>query len=157
MTLYTGLFRLSPPGEETKRLLAALFLKENKYLLIDEPTNHLDSEGRKKDFLLVSHDRAFLDACIDHVIAFEKEQIVIVKGNYSSYAENRKNREENQKAENRKLEKEISRLEEASKQTQNWSDKVEQSKNGTRNSGLRPDKGYIGHKAATEILSLQEA
>ena len=154
--LYRPFSTLSP-GEETKCLLAALFLNENKYLLIDEPTNHLDSEGRKsvseylrrkKGFLLVSHDRTFLDACIDHVIAFEKEQIVIVKGNYSSYAENRKNREENKKSENRKLEKEISRLEEASKQTQNWSDKVEQNKNGARNSGLRPDKGYIGHKAA---------
>ena len=154
--LYRPFSTLSP-GEQTKCLLAALFLHEDKYLLIDEPTNHLDSEGRKsvsnylrrkKGFLLVSHDRAFLDACIDHVLTFEKEQILIVKGNYSTYAENRRNREENQKAENRKLEKEISRLKKASKQTQNWSDKVEQSKNGTRNSGLRPDKGYIGHKAA---------
>lgn len=154
--LYRPFSTLSP-GEETKCLLAALFLNEGKYLLIDEPTNHLDSEGRKsvseylrrkKGFLLVSHDRIFLDSCIDHVLAFEKEQILVVKGNYTSYYENRRNREENQKATNRKLEKEISRLQEASRKTQNWSDKVEQSKNGTRNSGLRPDKGYIGHKAA---------
>ena len=57
-------------GERTKALLAALFLKENSFLLIDEPTNHLDAEARKavcsyfnrkKGFILVSHDRAFLD------------------------------------------------------------------------------------------------
>ena len=34
-------------GEQTKALLAALFLKENSFLLIDEPTNHLDTLGRK--------------------------------------------------------------------------------------------------------------
>lgn len=137
--------------------MAALFLHPGAYLLIDEPTNHLDREGRrsvsayrkrKRGFLLVSHDRAFLDSCIDHVPAFEKERILVVKGNYSSYAENRKNREEKQKAENERLKKEISRLEEAARQNRGWSDQIERSKNGTRNSGLRPDKGYIGHKAA---------
>ena len=56
-------------GEQTKLMLAVLFLKENNFLLIDEPTNHLDIQGRelvsrylksKKGFILVSHDRAFL-------------------------------------------------------------------------------------------------
>jgi lincosamide and streptogramin A transport system ATP-binding/permease protein len=35
-------------GEQTKVLLAALFFKENSFLLIDEPTNHLDMNARKK-------------------------------------------------------------------------------------------------------------
>lgn len=34
-------------GEQTKVLLAALFLGANRFLLIDEPTNHLDMEARK--------------------------------------------------------------------------------------------------------------
>ena len=68
-------------GEQTKVLLAALFLKENSFLLIDEPTNHLDIEGReqvaaylksKKGFILVSHDRMFLDACDDHILSINK-------------------------------------------------------------------------------------
>ena len=55
-------------GEQTKVLLAALFLNDGRFLLIDEPTNHLDAKGRaivsaylrrKKGFLLVSHDRCF--------------------------------------------------------------------------------------------------
>ena len=59
-------------GERTKVLLAALFLNEGHFLLIDEPTNHLDTKARelvsaylkrKKGFILVSHDRMFLDAC----------------------------------------------------------------------------------------------
>ena len=57
-------------GERTKVLLSILFIRENSFLLIDEPTNHLDIEARgtlaqylksKKGFILVSHDRAFLD------------------------------------------------------------------------------------------------
>ena len=35
-------------GERTKLLLAALFAKENAFLLIDEPTNHLDETGRRQ-------------------------------------------------------------------------------------------------------------
>ena len=72
-------------------LLAALFLKENSFLLIDEPTNHLDMEGgalvsrylnTKQGFILVSHDRAFLDACIDHTLSINKTNIVVQKGNF---------------------------------------------------------------------------
>lgn len=51
-------------------------------------------------------------------------------------------------AQNARHKKEISRLEEASKRASAWSDKVEKSKKGTLNSGLRPDRGYIGHKSA---------
>jgi len=70
--LYRPFYTLSN-GEQTKVLLAAFFLKENNFLLIDEPTNHLDLNGRrivsdylklKKGFILVSHDRSFLDNCI---------------------------------------------------------------------------------------------
>lgn len=45
--LYRQFYTLSK-GEQTKALLAAMFLKENSFLLIDEPTNHLDAEARKK-------------------------------------------------------------------------------------------------------------
>ena len=48
---YTSLETLSL-GERTKVLMAALFLKEDGFLLIDEPTNHLDRDGRKKRFRL---------------------------------------------------------------------------------------------------------
>lgn len=68
-------------GEQTKVLLAALFLNEGDFLLIDEPTNHLDARARelvsaylqkKKGFLLVSHDRAFREAVATEVIRLEK-------------------------------------------------------------------------------------
>lgn len=144
-------------GEQTKALLAALFLKENSFLLIDEPTNHLDVHARKlvsdylrtkRGFILVSHDRAFLDNCIDHVLSINRADIDIQKGNFSDWQENKRREDEFELAENDKLKKDIKRLSEAAKRTSDWSDAVEKTKNGTRVGGLRPDKGYIGHKAA---------
>ena len=144
-------------GEQTKVLLAALFLKENEYLLIDEPTNHLDQEARmivsqylkqKKSFILVSHDRAFLDNCIDHILAINKTNIEIQAGTFSSWYQNKRNQDHLELATNTKLKKDIHRLQQAAKRTANWSDKVEATKKGTKIAGLRPDRGYIGHKAA---------
>lgn len=144
-------------GEQTKVLLAALFLKENRFLLIDEPTNHLDIMARetvgsylntKKGFILISHDRAFLDNCIDHIMSINKTGIEIQKGNFSSWWYNKELQDSFELAENDKLKKDIKRLETASRRTSDWSDKIEKTKTGTKNSGLKPDKGYIGHKSA---------
>ena len=144
-------------GEQTKVLLATLFLKENSFLLIDEPTNHLDMIARKivsdylsskQGFILVSHDRAFLDNCVDHILSINKTNIEIQKGNFSSWWENKKMQDNFELVENEKLRKDITRLSSAAKRTSDWSDKVEKTKLGTKDSGLRPDRGYIGHKSA---------
>ncbi|MCZ8513948.1 Lsa family ABC-F type ribosomal protection protein [Paenibacillus filicis] len=144
-------------GEQTKVLLAALFLKENSFLLIDEPTNHLDMNARKlvsdylnakSGFILVSHDRSFLDNCVDHILSINKTNIEIQKGNFSDWWENKQRQDHFELTENEKLKKDIKRLSDAAKRTSNWSHEVEKTKNGTRNSGSKVDKGYIGHKAA---------
>ncbi|KWX79301.1 glycosyl transferase family 1 [Paenibacillus riograndensis] len=144
-------------GEQTKVLLAALFIKENSFLLIDEPTNHLDMHARtlvseylntKSGYILVSHDRSFLDHCVDHILSINKTNIEIQKGNFSSWWENKRRQDNFELAQNEKLRKDIKRLSDSSKRTGNWSHEVEKSKNGTRNSGSKVDKGYIGHKAA---------
>ncbi|OAS16522.1 Lsa family ABC-F type ribosomal protection protein [Paenibacillus oryzisoli] len=144
-------------GEQTKVLLAALFLKENSFLLIDEPTNHLDMDARKlvsdylntkNGYILVSHDRAFLDNCVDHILSINLTNIEIQKGNFSDWWENKQRQDHYELAENEKLRKDIKRLSDAAKRTSNWSHEVEKTKNGTRNSGSKVDKGYIGHKAA---------
>lgn len=150
-------FRTLSNGERTKILLAALFLKENSFLLIDEPTNHLDLEARaavsaylnrKRGFILVSHDRAFLDGCVDHILSINRADIEVQKGNFSSWWRNRQLQDESERAENERLKKDIGRMQEAARRASGWSDAVEKTKRGVRNSGLRPDRGYIGHKAA---------
>lgn len=144
-------------GERTKSLLAALFAGPGKFLLIDEPTNHLDQEARvkvreylqkKKGFILVSHDRELLDACIDHVLSINRNNIEVQQGNFSTWWENKQRQDAAEFAENRKLHREISRLADAAKRSADWADKVEDSKNGVRNSGSKIDKGYVGHKSA---------
>ena len=150
-------YNLLSGGEQVKILLVSLFLKENNFLLIDEPTNHLDIETRnnlakylskKKGFILVSHDRVFLDKVVDHIISINNESISIEKGNFTSWQENKDKRDNFEITQNERLKRDIARLEIASKNTSNWSDKVEKTKNGTTNSGSKVDKGYIGHQAA---------
>lgn len=140
-------------GERTKLMLAALFLKKNNFLLIDEPTNHLDLEGRdtladylqtKKGFLLVSHDRAFLDKCIDHVLSINRADIEVQQGNFSSWYHNRELMDQYELEKNQQLKKEIGGLAEAARRAAGWSDQVEASKIGTH----AADRGAIGHKAA---------
>ncbi len=145
-------------GEQTKILLAILFLKEDNFLLIDEPTNHLDMESReavskylnrKNGFILVSHDRAFLDSCIDHVLSINRNNIEIQKGNYSSWQKNKENNDNMERSQNEKLIKEIERLDASAKRMANWSNKTEASKH--RVSGQKDnkvDKGFVGHKSA---------
>lgn len=144
-------------GEQTKVLLAVLFVGESRLLLIDEPTNHLDAEGRqrvsrylrsKQGFLLVSHDRAFLDGCVDHVLSINKTNIELQRGNFSSWFENKKRQDNFEAAQNEKLKKQIVRLGTSAREKADWADVVEKTKLGTKNSGLRPDRGYIGHKSA---------
>ena len=154
-------------GEQTKLLLAALFSGEDRFLLIDEPTNHLDSLGRrtvsrylqgKKSFILVSHDRDFLDGCVDHIMNIGRTQITVQKGNYSTWQQEKEARDNLELQKNQQLKKDIRRLETAARQTANWSDKVEKSKKAKGTAAASGgaallDKGYIGHKSATMMRS----
>ena len=144
-------------GEQTKVLLAALFLNEGHFLLIDEPTNHLDVGARelvsaylrkKKSFILVSHDRYFLDGCIDHILSINRSDIEIHSGNCSSYMENFERQQDFERRQNIRLQNDIQRLQETARRTAAWADKTEKTKYGRSDSGLKPDRGYIGHKSA---------
>ena len=144
-------------GERMKIQLASLFLSAGSFFLIDEPTNHLDIKGRevvssylnmKKGFMLVSHDRYFLDRCTDHILSLNRSDTELQRGNYSSWQQNKDYSDSFELAQNNKLLKEIKRLTEASVRTAKWSDAVEKTKYASQNSGLKADRGYIGHKSA---------
>lgn len=145
-------------GERTKVMLAVLFAGEHYFLLIDEPTNHLDMETRevvkdylngKSGFILVSHDRWLLDACVDHVLVFNRCSIQVEKGNFSSWWENKRRADAYQKTENEKLRREIRKMEQAAQRTAQWADKVESTKIGY-DPVKRPDpdnRAFIGEKS----------
>ena len=126
-------------GEQTKALLAGMFLRENSFLLIDEPTNHLDLHARevlagylrrKSGFILVSHDRAFLDRCIDHVLAINRCSIEVQSGNYSTWSENKQLQDNYERAENERLKRQIQQLETAARRAAAHSDKIAATKIG---------------------------
>ncbi|HKL80111.1 MAG TPA: ABC-F type ribosomal protection protein [Mobilitalea sp.] len=140
-------------GERTKIMLAALFFKKNNFLLIDEPTNHLDMEGReiladylqtKKGFILVSHDRSFLDQCIDHVLSINRTNIEVQRGTFSSWQQNKELQDNFELNRNEQLKKDISILNDSARRAMGWSDQIEAGKIGNHVF----DRGAVGHKTA---------
>lgn len=148
-------------GEQTKVLLALLFIDDHYFPLIDEPTNHLDIVGRRQvaeylkkkrqGFIVISHDRSFVDDVVDHVLSIEKSQIELYQGNFSVYEEQKKIKDEFELAQNEKLKKEVSRLKKTAAEKAEWSRSKEQDKYGKateKGSGAVYDTGAIGARAA---------
>lgn len=138
-------------GEQTRANIAALFLQQDAFPLLDEPTNHLDMSGRellaeylssKRGFIIVSHDRHFLDACCDHVLAINRNDIRVFSGNYTSWRQQLALEEMTEAARMEHLTREISSLERAAQQRRVWSDRKEKEKNSAA------DSGFVSRKAA---------
>lgn len=160
LSFLTREFKTLSGGEQAKALLAAMFIRPNGFLLIDEPTNHLDGRGRervaeylksKEGFILVSHDRAFLDGCVDHILSLNRTGMTIQKGNFTSWEQNKRKQDAFEQAENMRLKKDIERLKEASRQAGQWASQAESMKIGgkaqrseTKSIGGR---AYIGERA----------
>ena len=107
-------------GWQMRIALSKLLLRHPDLLLLDEPTNHLDLEsvrwleqflaGYDGAVLLVSHDRAFMDACVSHVAAVENRRITTYAGNYSSYLRQREDNLEQMRAKRAAQEREIAHM-----------------------------------------------
>lgn len=155
--LYRQWDKLSP-GEKTRMMLAFLFANDAYYLLLDEPTNNLDEQTRetvkkylqqKQRFILVSHERDVLDACVDHILAINRSSIEVCKGNFSSWYENKKNRDNFELQKDCKLRKEIDRLEKSARESAKWANKAEQTKigfNPIKEDRWKDSRCYIGEK-----------
>src|SRR4051812_17308321 len=87
-------------GERGRLGLARQLVTPADVLLLDEPTNHLDLETTKwlEDYLaasnatvlVISHDRAFLAAVVDHVLHFEGDSATPYAGRYEAFVEQRR-------------------------------------------------------------------
>lgn len=96
-------------GQKNRLGLAKLLLSNADVLLLDEPTNHLDIEAVEwledflknydKTFVLISHDRYFLDRTCEKIIEIEHGKTISYKGNYSQFLIEREERREMQRRE----------------------------------------------------------
>src|SRR5207248_8237073 len=87
-------------GERGRLGVARQLVTPADVLLLDEPTNHLDLETTRwlEDYLatvsttvlLISHDRAFLAAVVDHVLHFEGDTAAAYTGGYEAFVEQRR-------------------------------------------------------------------
>lgn len=84
-------------GEKNRLALAKMLLRSFNFLILDEPTNHLDINSKKVlqkalanyagTFVIVSHDRDFLDPIVTKVVEIGRRGIRVFVGNISSYIE----------------------------------------------------------------------
>ena len=117
-------------GQLSKLQLAKLLLSEADLLLLDEPTNHLDIVSvewlekflldYKGAYIVISHDRFFLDKVTNRTIELENQKIRSYKGNYTRFLELKKEDTERRLKEYEAAMKEINRVEGIIEQQKRW-------------------------------------
>jgi len=104
-------------GEKVRLTLAMILLKAPHCLILDEPTNHLDLESRiaienalhhyRGTVIAISHDRYFLNACVEKIIAVEDQNVTIYQGLYDDFKIEHMSKPKSKKA----IEKQLKMLE----------------------------------------------
>lgn len=117
-------------GERVRVELAKILVQDSDVLLLDEPTNHLDLAGiiwlenylkaTKKSYVIISHDRAFLDHVTQRIIEIEDGKLVDYSGNYSRYIELKQERHQVLQKNFELQQKEIQRLKRIIQRYRQW-------------------------------------
>lgn len=117
-------------GQKSKAQLAKLLLSASNVLLLDEPTNHLDITAcewlekflteYKGAYIVISHDRYFLDKVTNTTFEMENKTLHEYKGNYTRYLELKAEAREAQQRVYDRTVKEINRIEGIVEQQKRW-------------------------------------
>ena len=157
-------YQFASGGERMKMRLSTALAENSQLILFDEPTNHLDSDSleelirmikhRKKTYMIVSHDRYFIDQIADYVFEIEYRKLTVYKGNYSAYQEKKAADRENQQKRYEQQQRKIARVEEQIDELGNWSEKahVESRKKGE---GVMGGKEYFRMKAKKKDVQVR--
>lgn len=118
-------------GQKTKLMLAKMLLSKSNLLLLDEPTNNLDIDAiewleeflinYKGSFIVISHDRYFLDKVTSETYELENKRLTIYAGNYSKYLMLKEERNKTLSRRYDNTQKEIERIEGIIEQQKSWS------------------------------------
>ena len=118
-------------GQKTKLMLAKMLLSKANLLLLDEPTNNLDIDAiewlenfllsYKGSYIIVSHDRYFLDKVTEETFEVENKKLSIYKGNYTKYLQLKEEKNKTLTRKYESAEKEIARIEGIIEQQKTWS------------------------------------
>ena len=101
-------------------------------------------QAKRQGFIITSHDQAFLDQVIDHTLVIERHQLVLERGNYTTYFAQKRRRDQEVIASNERLHADIQRLHAAKQQRLQWAQRAE----GEKRHNAHADKGFIGARAA---------
>jgi len=139
-------------GQRMRLALGRMLLGEHDLILLDEPTNHLDVPAREwleeyllsanSAFVIVSHDRRFLDAVASKVAHLDCGQLKLYTGNYSAFRHQLQRSEDEGWRNFEKNQKRARRLQKQANEYRNWSGSKEKEKRGAA------DKGFVGHRSA---------
>ena len=108
-------------GWQMRIALAKLLLEKPEALLLDEPTNHLDLEARNwledylhnypNAFILISHDRYFLDVTVSKIVEVWNKKVTIFAGNFTHYQRQKDERLEQMRAAQRNQQDRVAQIE----------------------------------------------
>jgi len=118
-------------GQKTKLMLAKMLLSKANLLLLDEPTNNLDIDAiewlenfllnYKGSYIIVSHDRYFLDKVTEETFELDNKKLSIYSGNYTKYVQLKEEKNKTLSRKYESAEKEIARIEGIIEQQKTWS------------------------------------
>ena len=147
-------------GERMKLRLSAALAENSRLVLLDEPTNHLDRESlgrlaaliREQDttFLIVSHDRHFIDRVADRVWELDHGRLTVYDGHYTDYREKKEAARAAQQKHWEQQQRKVARVEEQLEQLAQWSDKAH--RESTKKGGA---KEYYRMKAKKKDIQIR--
>jgi len=125
-------------GEKTKIALARILLIRPDVMLLDEPTNHLEIaslewlegflRGVSRPYIIVSHDRRFLDNCVDIIWELQEKHLTVFTGSYSDYRDEKSRRRQKQMDAYERQQHKIKKLQEAARERRDDADRMEKFK-----------------------------
>jgi macrolide transport system ATP-binding/permease protein len=147
-------------GERMKLRLSAALAEQSRLVLLDEPTNHLDREALERligqiresrsAFIVVSHDRHFIDQVADRVWELDHGTLTEYEGNYTDYRNKKEAARAAQQKHYEQQQKKVARVHEQIAQLSDWSDKAH--RDSTKKGGM---KEYYRVKAKKKDIQIR--